>query len=103
MDAQSDLPYLLVVGPGDQESRFIIENESVLIGRDPTCDIVLDAKRVSRRHAVIQFDGTTASIQDLGSTNGTMLNDDLLLPQAKPLVDGDVVTISPVEITFVRR
>jgi pSer/pThr/pTyr-binding forkhead associated (FHA) protein len=40
-------------------------------------------------------------VQDLASTNGTMLNDDLLTPDPQRLQDGDVITISPVTITFV--
>ena len=92
---------MIVVERDGEELRYPIEQETTVIGRDVSCAVVLDYKRVSRRHAVIQFDGEVATVQDLASTNGTMLNDDLLTPDPKKLQDGDVITISPVTITFV--
>jgi pSer/pThr/pTyr-binding forkhead associated (FHA) protein len=101
MVADSGSPVLIVVERDGEELRYPIEQETILIGRDMSCDVVLDYKRVSRRHAVIRFEGGVATVQDLASTNGTMLNDDLLTPDPKRLQDGDVITISPVTITFV--
>lgn len=43
------------------------------IGRLPACDIVLDDPAVSGEHAVIKTVGLKSSIQDLGSTNGTFI------------------------------
>jgi pSer/pThr/pTyr-binding forkhead associated (FHA) protein len=94
-------PQLIVVDRDGEESRYTINQETTVIGREESCDVVLNYKRISRRHAVIQFDGKAARIQDLASTNGTMLNDNLLTPEPKRLQDGDVITISPVTITFV--
>src|SRR3970282_2894081 len=46
------------------------------IGRDPACDIVLkDDRAVSKRHAVIKTVGMKSAIEDLGSTNGTFIDD----------------------------
>ena len=101
MVTDSGSPVLVVVERDGEELRYPVEQETTLIGRDVSCDVVLDYKRVSRRHAVIQFDGGVAKVQDLASTNGTMLNDDLLTPEPKTLRDGDVITISPATITFV--
>lgn len=48
--------------------------DELLIGRDPRCDVVLTAPSVSRRHArVVLRDGHWV-LQDLASTNGTLLN-----------------------------
>jgi pSer/pThr/pTyr-binding forkhead associated (FHA) protein len=45
-----------------------------IAGRDPECSLVIDATTVSRRHARITVDSGTATIEDLGSTNGTHVN-----------------------------
>jgi len=46
-----------------------------LVGRAPACDLVLDGKTVSGHHAVIEWSGTSWELQDLGSRNGTYLDE----------------------------
>lgn len=48
--------------------------EELIIGRHHSCDVVLTAPTVSRRHARLIFRDGGWIIQDLASTNGTMLN-----------------------------
>lgn len=48
--------------------------EELVIGRDPRCEVVLGGPHVSRRHARLRFCDGVWAIQDLGSTNGTLLN-----------------------------
>lgn len=48
--------------------------EELLLGRDPSCDIVLADPTVSRRHARLRFSDGVWSLQDLDSTNGTLVN-----------------------------
>jgi hypothetical protein len=50
------------------------------IGRDADNAIVLDSDDVSRHHARLDFDGATVTVTDLGSTNGTYLANNRLLP-----------------------
>lgn len=45
-----------------------------LIGRSPSCDIVINDQSVSRSHAELVIEGNTVSIRDLGSSNGTFIN-----------------------------
>jgi DNA-binding winged helix-turn-helix (wHTH) protein len=45
-----------------------------IAGRDPECSLVIDATTVSRRHARITVVSGAATIEDLGSTNGTHVN-----------------------------
>ena len=61
-----------VVGGPVAGRTFPIERSEVTIGRDATCDIVLDDPSVSRRHATIS---ANAVITDLGSTNGTWIDE----------------------------
>jgi hypothetical protein len=51
-----------------------VENDQLLVGRHPRCDVVLTDPSVSRRHAqIFRRDGVWV-IQDLASTNGTSVN-----------------------------
>ena len=73
---------------------------SVLLGRDPAESLVAAAfarfDNVSRRHATVQVDDAGhATIRDEGSTNGTFVNDDRVLPGTEVrLVDGDRVRLA---------
>jgi pSer/pThr/pTyr-binding forkhead associated (FHA) protein len=71
------------------------------IGRAPQCHVWVDAAGVSRQHARIRIApaGRHASIEDLGSTNGTFLRGSRL-NKPEDLRDGDVVQIGSVALTF---
>src|SRR5262245_38003480 len=62
------------------------------IGRSPACDIRLSMPVVSNRHAALIFDGTNWTIQDLGSRNGTRVNEVWVTTQV--LKTGDTVSIA---------
>lgn len=66
---------------GQQPGFVWVDREVLLMGREPNLDIVLDGPRVSRQHARLDygFDGRYWLV-DLGSTNGTMLGGQQLLP-----------------------
>jgi hypothetical protein len=49
--------------------------DELLIGRHPSCDVVLTGSAVSRRHARLKYRDGTWVLQDLNSTNGTTVND----------------------------
>jgi DNA-binding winged helix-turn-helix (wHTH) protein len=72
-----------------------------LIGRNPECGVWVDAAGVSRRHARLHLDAErgTASIEDLGSTNGTFVNE-ARVESPVALRDGDLVHIGTVPLTF---
>ncbi len=61
------------------------------IGRSSTNDLFIDQESISRHHARISFDGTAYWVADLGSTNGTYVNDEVVREQQ--LRDGDQVRI----------
>ena len=74
------------------------EGEHVL-GRDPELDIFLDWPGVSRRHALIRIARDEATIDDLGSKNGTFVAD-RRVESAVRLVDGDVIRLGAIRLTF---
>jgi FHA domain len=72
-----------LVGRAGGEAPFVLslqslESDRVLVGRHPRCDIVVDDPNVSRRHAELLFRDGVWVIRDLGSTNGTSLNGELV-------------------------
>lgn len=54
--------------------RFELARRSLIVGRDPACDLVIDDVEVSRRHARLLAQGGGYTVEDLGSTNGTFVN-----------------------------
>ena len=55
---------------------YDLGNESIVIGRDPSCDFELDDDSVSRRHASLEQVAGEYVLTDRGSTNGTYVNDE---------------------------
>ena len=88
-------PYL--VDPTGRE--HVLSGEKIVIGRAVENDIVITSKRVSREHTCLRRVGRRVLLEDLGSTNGTYLNDERV---AEPLElrDGDRVTVGDVSFTF---
>jgi len=62
---------LLVAGHG-QLSTYELTGRDMVIGRDSSCDVVIDHRSLSRRHALLHL-GSPPTVQDLGSTNGTLI------------------------------
>ena len=89
----------LVILHDDQ--RTVIDGPVVQIGRAPGCDIVLDDRNVSRRHAEIRRRGPVVVLVDLDSTNGTIVNGRRV--REHPLADGDRITLGNSRLTFERR
>ena len=81
--------HLLVVdGPG---ARHVLEQGSNVVGRGTEAAIRLPDTGVSRKHADVQLSGDTVTVEDLGSTNGTLVNGRRVASQQ--LADGDVLRI----------
>src|SRR5688572_18827476 len=78
-------------------TRVPVRNGFVL-GRVAGCDLVVDDTKASRRHARIIIENDVVEIEDLGSSNGTLLNDK---PVTRRLLrDGDRVKIGKTVIVF---
>jgi len=79
--------------------EHFLRGETTTIGRALENDIVITSKRVSREHACVRREGWRAILQDLGSTNGTFLNDERILKSIE-LHDGDRIQIGDVALLF---
>ncbi len=65
---------LRVVGGPDAGATHELPEAGLVIGRDPTCDLVLHDDDLSRRHCRVMPAPRGAFVRDLGSTNGTALD-----------------------------
>jgi pSer/pThr/pTyr-binding forkhead associated (FHA) protein len=72
-EARVDTPVLTLTGP-EGRHRFAMVGEEIIIGRAPSCDIAIGHKSISRRHLRIAIEGNHFLAEDLGSQNGTRLN-----------------------------
>jgi DNA-binding winged helix-turn-helix (wHTH) protein len=81
------------------DGRVTLEEGEHLIGRDPDAEIFLNAAGVSRRHARIGISAGRATIEDLGSKNGTFVGDERV-EGARSLGDGDIIGVGSVKLTL---
>jgi chromosome segregation ATPase len=91
---------LLIRSDGDTEVVHVLGRKTT-VGRTPDNDLQIDAKFISRHHAVILAGPAHAIIEDLNSTNGVMVNNRRITRQ--PLKDGDNVMIGKTQFRFVVR
>lgn len=102
---------LVVAGTTELDSSFVLQKDSNLVGRtDPQSNIFpeIDLSRfdpdtkVSRRHARIWLEGDTFLVEDLGSVNGTVINDSVRLAARQPRVldSGDRIRLGETTLHF---
>lgn len=84
--------YVLRGVTGSQFGRLIPIYGRLLIGRDGSCDLVLDEPGMSRRHAAIESQPTGLVLRDLDSANGVQLNGQNISHSA-PLKHGDQIVL----------
>jgi len=92
---QPNIPMLVAYEGKLSGQRWLIEGDSLLIGRSPDCDVILPERPVSRHHACIERtpDGRY-TIRDLGSKNGTYVNGEEVRDEPRVLQDGDEIQIA---------
>ncbi len=82
---------LVVIYGLDLGKKYNLDKPSLIIGRSSKADIQIDQESVSRNHCKIINTGKTIMLRDLGSTNGTYVNDELI--DEYVLRDGDLIKI----------
>lgn len=102
---------LVVAGTTELDASFLLEKDNNLLGRtDPHSNVFpeIDLSRfdpetkVSRRHARIWREGETFLVEDLGSVNGTVINDSVRLAPRQPRVldSGDKLRLGETTLHF---
>ena len=99
IDGPADRAMVVIHRGPSKGARFLIDSGEVAIGRSVESPIFLDDVTVSRKHAVIIKEEKTFSIKDLGSLNGTYLNNQTVLNS--PLTTGDEIQVGKFHMLFV--
>lgn len=94
-------PGLEFIEPLDRSGERIDVDIAVTIGRRADCDVNLQDNYLSSRHARVANDDGDLSIEDLGSTNGTYVNQELVKGRVH-LKRGDIVQVGGVLFEVVR-
>jgi FHA domain-containing protein len=94
-------PKLVLLDSGEDAETFTLDKDTASIGRMTDCDIVLQDSGASRKHAEIRRDGDRFVLVDLGSTNGTLVNEAKV--SERELEEGDRITIGRSVLEFRRR
>jgi len=84
--------------PGGAVHDIAIDGAIAVVGRDPSCDLVLNDPKSSRRHAVVESGPDGLVIRDTGSANGISVNGKKT--ERAALKAGDVFRIGDVEVTI---
>jgi hypothetical protein len=92
---------LVLIENGAPGRVFPLEKDRLTIGRLPGSDVTLADPGASRRHAEIRLEDGRFVLADLGSTNGTRVNEATV--SERPLEDGDRITIGRTVLEFRRR
>jgi pSer/pThr/pTyr-binding forkhead associated (FHA) protein len=79
--------------------RVTLEEGDHVLGRDPDVEIFLNSAGVSRRHARIRISAGQATIEDLGSKNGTFVGDQRV-ESPRSLGDGDIIGVGSMKLTL---
>ncbi|HET9449937.1 MAG TPA: FHA domain-containing protein [Aggregicoccus sp.] len=91
--------FQLTIAEGQEAGRELqFEQDEVLFGRADTCDVVLRDAGVSRRHCRIVREGGRYLLEDLGSANGTLVNDAPV--QRAQLAGGDTLALGEALFVF---
>jgi len=101
-NAEAPKTRLEVTGGPEAGKVFTMEGEAMVIGRasqNATWDVKLNDRTISRPHARIEHKGSACSLSDLGSANGTMVNN-LFVIEPVLLRDGDEIKMGETVIIF---
>jgi pSer/pThr/pTyr-binding forkhead associated (FHA) protein len=89
---------IVVVAGGAVGTEFVLAKTRTLLGRGPAVDIVIDDATMSRQHAAFDLVADGIRVQDLGSTNGVLLNGRAV--ESTELKHGDRLKIGEHEFQF---
>ncbi len=89
---EARLTKLLIQDAGLTHIVDLRPKETLVVGRSFDCGFQVRSEGASRRHVILRPDGDGHSVEDAGSTNGTLLNA-APLTGSRPIKAGDVVTL----------
>jgi hypothetical protein len=100
MDSDATVPLEKIAAhEGEKAHDLTLEQPRLMIGRAEDNDLCINAKNVSRHHAIIVRHGAAAIVMDLNSTNGTYVNSRRIKDQV--VVNHDIIDIGAHRIRFI--
>jgi pSer/pThr/pTyr-binding forkhead associated (FHA) protein len=93
------MPTLIMLNAAGAMRRVDLKPHESSIGRGTQNDIVIDSEQASRLHAVIDVEPAFVTIRDLGSRNGTFVDDVRI--ESQVLAHGDTIRLGSYEMRFV--
>lgn len=98
--ADTPMKVSLVVASGVHQGKAIpIVGPQFVIGRDPTCQLRPASQAVSKQHCAVLVRDGKVYVRDLGSTNGTVLNEATLKDEEREVRPNDSLKVGPLDFT----
>jgi pSer/pThr/pTyr-binding forkhead associated (FHA) protein len=91
---------LVYFGSNGQRREVHLHEGLVSLGRADECQLRIPADTVSRRHCQIEVSGKEIVLTDMGSSNGTLVNDQKVVDDDVILKAGDKITVGPATFTL---
>ena len=101
LDGPADRAMVVIHRGPAKGARFLIDQNEVAIGRSTDSPVFLDDVTVSRKHAVIEAREGVFTLRDLGSLNGTYLNNQTV--SESQLSTGDEIQIGKFHLLFISK
>lgn len=89
---------LIMFKENGESKQFSIDGGKTVIGRKEDCGLRIPLSEISRKHAILMVDERAVTLRDLGSANGTYVNNKRITEQE--LEPGDHIVIGPVVFTI---
>ena len=89
---------LVMLKTNGQQKEISLKGTTAVLGRGADCDIRIPIESCSRKQCELKIEGDQLQLKDLGSSNGTFLNNNRV--EAATLNAGDKLTIGPVVLTI---
>jgi len=86
----------LIIQHDERVTEHKLADGSAVIGRDPSCDLFFADRKLSRRHARFDTEGEVVTLVDLGSRNGSWVNEERIAN--KTLVPGDSLRLGSLRV-----
>ena len=98
---RQDMTWKIQAITGDLTGQEIAIERDLLVGRHQTADLILQAAEISRKHAAFLLKDQALWVQDLGSSNGTFVNDAQVTTE-QLLKEGDIVQFAGIKFSVLQ-
>jgi two-component system, cell cycle response regulator len=103
-ESKTNPPAMVIITGKPLGKYFLINKQTMVLGRELTADICIPETSISRKHSEFTITENGVIAKDLGSTNGTFINDKKLEPHVPQILgDGDLIRCGNTLFKFVRE